>query len=137
MSEPIFEQYFSPNPDYSVLVEDDGRVAYGYIVRNRKLINRVWLYNRAQTPEKGEWAHKELMPFMNPRAYIRDEEFIPPESTQDISVEWTMKPDGEPEEATILIRSVVMARITPEERVGRSRLAKKNNPLARVLDISE
>jgi hypothetical protein len=36
--------------DWEVIVEDDDRVAYAYLVREGRILADVWLYNRMPAP---------------------------------------------------------------------------------------
>jgi hypothetical protein len=41
--------------DWEVIVEDDDRVAYAYLVREGRIIADVWLYNRLLAPWRPPW----------------------------------------------------------------------------------
>ena len=44
----IFTTSTSDDPHYSAVFEDDGEVAYGYMVIDKKIVSDVWLYNAAK-----------------------------------------------------------------------------------------
>lgn len=45
----IFVSSTSRDPQYSAVFEDDGEVAYGYLLSDGQIISDVWLYNRDDT----------------------------------------------------------------------------------------
>ena len=62
----FFEQIFCTHcKDYSVIIEDDGRVCYAYLYFKFSVIGDVWMYNQSPSPIKTEWI-KDQMPFLNP-----------------------------------------------------------------------
>ena len=51
---------------YSVVFDDDGRVAYAYLLNHQgNIISDVWLYNQCKTPKEPEWKTSNNMPFAN------------------------------------------------------------------------
>jgi len=70
--------------DYSVVIEDDGKVAYAYLLNKDEIVSDVWLYNQRQTPEQPEWTEKSRMPFLNPRNYAKPVFFTPLTDERDI-----------------------------------------------------
>jgi hypothetical protein len=52
--------------DWQVIVEDDDRVAYAYLVRDGRIVTDVWLYNRMPAPQRPPWHEPgPVMPFLN------------------------------------------------------------------------
>jgi hypothetical protein len=51
--------------NYSVLIEDDGRVAYAYLMEYGDVISDVWLYNHTQAIKVVDWNNQQ-MPYLNP-----------------------------------------------------------------------
>ena len=39
----IFESSMSEDPRYSAVLEDDGEVAYGYLLLDGEIVSHVWL----------------------------------------------------------------------------------------------
>lgn len=118
---------------YAVIVEDDGKVAYSYLLDGGDIVSDVWLYNVAPPPESPEWDDPDNAPFANPREYCVVE--APPEvrdPESDITIEW-LRADGATTGAVVMIKGTTMARVEPGSKPGWSRLASKDGPLARVL----
>ncbi len=67
--EGCFLQLEDPASSRSLIVEDDGRVAYAYLLDGKQMIADVWLYNVAPTPDHQDWKDRSQMPFLNPRDY--------------------------------------------------------------------
>jgi len=59
----------SPDGRLSVMLEDDGRVAYAYLLQDGKVVGDVWLYNVVETPERVDWKDRSQMPFLNPKRF--------------------------------------------------------------------
>ena len=62
----VFVQARHPEAELAVVFEDDGRTAYGYLLRDSKIVADVWIYNRGPAPEQPEWTDRERAPFRNP-----------------------------------------------------------------------
>lgn len=56
--------------DGKPIVEDDGKVAYAYLLKGNDIISDVWLYNQQRTPDTIDWTNKVDMLFLNPKNYI-------------------------------------------------------------------
>ncbi|WP_374951629.1 hypothetical protein [Mucilaginibacter sp.] len=50
---------------FSVKIEDDGRVAYAYLMQGNDEVADVWLYNLAAAPVASFWNEADK-PFVNP-----------------------------------------------------------------------
>ncbi len=89
MSE-FFEQIFSLEyGDYSLVIEDDGRVCYAYLLKGQEIIGDVWLYNQDKTPAAVNWKSSEELPFLNPSEFVNEGyDFNPIQSTDQLSVQW-------------------------------------------------
>jgi hypothetical protein len=112
----------------SVIIEDDGRVAYAYLQQHGEIVADVWLYNVVATPEESTWTDKALMPFLNPRKYCTQEEFR--RITPDTQVACILV-SGHVE---IRLEGELIARFRPGIKPGWSRLARISGPLAKPLD---
>jgi hypothetical protein len=55
-----------------VIIEDNGVVAYAYLVEKTKIVSDVWLYNSGKTPLEIDFSNREFMPFQNPIAYTEN-----------------------------------------------------------------
>jgi hypothetical protein len=116
-----------------LVIEDDGRTGYAYLLRDRKIVSDVWLYNRAPTPEKAAWESPEQSPLINPRPFARAEHlFSLPNRKFDLSIGWRRAGDGSLE-AEIRLRGQIIAKLIEDEKPGASLMAAKDGPLARML----
>jgi hypothetical protein len=117
---------------YSVLVEDDGRVAYGYLTdRKNKFIADVWLYNRSHAPAEGQWHDKEAMPFLNPAEYVRTDLAIRfMEQPADVRISWEASEQYEAI-ARIYLHDELVGILVPGAKPGWSVLATKDGPIAK------
>ncbi len=124
----FFREYLClENEALSVVIEDDGRVAYGYLCDRREIVSDVWLYNRVVTPETTEWSDPSLLPFLNPVEFVTPNEYGPIQSESDVSVSW----GGEV--AHISLHQVHWAVLRRGEKTGECLLVKKDGPLGRVM----
>lgn len=118
---------------YSAVFEDDGRVAYAYLLDDEEeIIADVWLYNRCAAPAAPEWRDPSLMPFANPRGFASEEAFAPVENESEVHFRWTRHADGSVAALDVLIRGEVFGRLTARSKPGWARLAIKDGPLAKV-----
>jgi len=115
-----------PGTCYSVVVEDNVRVAYGYLRHERNIIADVWLYNRCTSPDNPEWSDPSLAPFANPVAYAFEMDLNPIENERDVTVVW----QEDPIVATVIIHGTRWAVLKSGAKPGFCRLAKKAGPLA-------
>jgi hypothetical protein len=121
------------NTGTSVVIEDDGRVAYAYLLNSDgRVIADVWLYNCGAPPKKPEWTSPKKMPFMNPEAFARPDSVSPIRDEADVAVEWKVDRDSV-RSAHIFVRGEVWAVLEPGSRPGWSRMALRDGPLAKVL----
>jgi hypothetical protein len=119
---------------YAIVIEDDGRVGYAYLMDSRgEICGDVWLYNRCPAPDLPEWHDPSGAPFANPLAYVRScTEFPFPNSSADIEIDWARE-DGECL-ARIFIQKELVAVVKNGAKPGWALLAKKDGPLAKALN---
>ena len=130
MSE-FFKQYFCPyDKNYSLIVEDDGRVSYAYLLNEDNIISDVWLYNQEKTPNEVNWEDPNNMPFLNPQEYVLDDATIPIKDDSDIEISWVYQNDLK--EVKIYIRGRLTAILSPNLFPGFSLLVCKDGPLAQT-----
>lgn len=131
--ETFIGKFSSPSGRRAILVEDDGKVCYAYMLdEDGKICGDVWLYNRCQTPAEPEWHERENLPFANPASFSRQSaDFCPPRSAEEISVEWIQT--GEFEVARIYLSNAYFAKLVHGAKPGWSLLAAKDGPLAQAL----
>jgi hypothetical protein len=136
-------RFESPNADIDIMIEDDGRAAYAYLREGGKIVGDVWLYNSGVTPVRVPWTSNENMPFANPADYVKEQDFSPIQSADDVAVEW-QDYEERPAEAVILKKQALEAVISIRgERhavlksgslPGWCKLARKDGPLAKVME---
>lgn len=119
-------QYSEPTHNLSVIIEDDGRVAYAYLRQGTKIVGDVWLYNVLTAPEAVDWNDRGQMPFLNPGKYARDEPPIRIDSR--LRIAWTVSG------ASLYSGDVLLARLEINRRPGWSRQARIPGPLALPLE---
>lgn len=74
-TESLLRRFEIPDFGMSVVIEDDGRVAYAYLQQHGEIVADVWLYNVVATPDEVTWTDATPMPFLNPRRYCTQEGF--------------------------------------------------------------
>ena len=120
-------------PDgYSAVFEDDGKVAYAYLLEDGRIVGDVWLYNAAPTPDEPEWRDRSKAPFLNPRRFASAEPFRPATEEADVDLSWTKDPEGNLI-LRISLHGAYHAMLTPGSKPGWCRLAVNDGPLASVL----
>ena len=117
---------------YSAVFEDDGRVAYAYLLFEDKIVSDVWLYNRIATPQEPEWRDRSKAPFANPLGFAASEPFPPALDETEVAFAWSRGTTGQTE-LRIFIRGEYHAALVPGSKPGWCKLAVKDGPLARVL----
>jgi hypothetical protein len=134
----IFADFINPDSGYQVVFEDNGRVAYGYLLdAAEKIIADVWLYNRCETPREPEWQTPEMLPFANPMEFAKDHSgFTPVEDASEVIVGWIPLSDDRMR-AIISIRGDVFGIMENGTEPGLSLMAAKDGPLAKVLEVFE
>src|SRR5262245_34643201 len=128
-----------PDSAYSVVFEDDGKVAYAYLRDGTRIVSDVWIYNRGPAPETPEWTlpdARSRLPFTNPVGFVREEPRPSVKNPSDISARWVY--DAETlAAAEVLIRGTRFALLKPGSKPGWSRLASRDGPNAKVLPTDE
>lgn len=131
----VFVSSTSDDPRYRVEFEDNGKVAYGYIVADEKIVSDVWLYNNGETPVVSPWRNgPEGMPFRNPIDFAGPLCFEPVKGAAELAFKWIYGNDGIPVAVEFWIRGKLYARVTTESKPGWCVLAVKDGPLALKLD---
>jgi len=120
---------------YSVVIEDNGRVAYAYLLENDEIIGDVWIYNCDPTPNKPEWDIPSKMPFLNSKTYVAENRIPNIEKESDWHVKWHCNGQVlERVELLCLKENLLIAVLKPNSKPGWSYFAKKDGPLAKVLN---
>jgi hypothetical protein len=129
-------RFIDDRTGYSTVFDDDGRVAYCYLLdESESIVGDVWLYNRCSTPVDPEWKDPENMPFANPQAYVNaatHDVVQVVDTISDVSVDWD--DESGKVKANILIRNKLFAILIEGVKPGWSVLASKDGPLAKVLE---
>jgi hypothetical protein len=113
----------------SLGIEDDGKVAYAYLLHGERIVADVWLYNVAETPESVSFRDPALMPFLNPRAFCRlDVALARIGPASNLRCEWAST------HVDLFVDGEWTARLREGARPGWSKLASRPGPLARPLD---
>ncbi|GAB2984409.1 hypothetical protein GCM10027049_22740 [Mucilaginibacter puniceus] len=117
---------------YSVLIEDDGRVAYAYLMEGEDRIGDVWLYNQQEAPKDSNW-DKQQLPYLNPEEYLNKEARVTPiKDKNEVYFEWNESLSDGSIEVSIYIRDKFIAQIITGSKPGWSTLVVKDGPLAQV-----
>jgi hypothetical protein len=132
MSEFLLKTPCELDAAYSLVIEDDGRVAYAYLMQYEDIVGDVWLYNQQEAPQTNFW-NEEDMPFLNPAEYVNKEaaNITPLKEAAEVRCEWTESPDGLIE-VDILLRGKFIAQLIAGAKPGWSTLVAKDGPLALV-----
>ena len=129
-SDEVLQRFDEAGTGRAVVLEDDGRVAYAYLLDHEKVVCDVWLYNVAAAPNAVDWNDESQMPFLNPQKFCKVE--VVPRLAQQSSVECVWCEEG----VEVIIDGVLMARLEPGAKPGWSRLALRPGPLAKPLESS-
>lgn len=113
-----------------MVLEDDHRVAYAYLLDGERIVADVWLYNVSPSPESEEWSDRSRLPFLNPKPFCLAGETLPRLS---IDSEVTCLREGK--YVDVKLGDEHVARFKSGVRPGWSKLAAKAGPLA--LPLSE
>jgi hypothetical protein len=130
----VFKSEVSHDPRYAVVFEDDGAVAYAYLLRDRKIVADVWLYSRGEASRKRPWTDPALKPpFANPLEFVAPDSFAPVVTPHEVSFAWSFADDADVV-VEVSIRGCRHARIGLRSKPGWCRLATKDGPLALKLE---
>ena len=122
------------NPEFSLVFEDDGYVAYAYFRENEEISGLVWLYNgpKVDLREKEREEDPGLPPGM-PRENVKEPSFVPVLNEEDIEVDWVSH--GDRRDAVVYIRSYIHAVVSNGEYPGACRIALRDSEWASAWDI--
>ena len=128
MSEFFISVICNDFENFSVKIEDDGRVAYAYLLEDTTIVGDVWLYNQLDTPTVGAWDRSQ-MPFLNPIDFVDGRTIRPILNNSDVEIKWEYL--NESIEARVFIRKELVAILRPNELPSWSLFVRKDGPLAR------
>jgi len=135
--EPFIVDFLSPCNSYRLFVEDDGKVAYAYLIQVSKdssIVGDTWLYNRCPTPAIPEWNSRENLPFANPRGYVSKEGHVTKVVCPE-DVEW--EEEGNQKVAYVCIHGDLYGIVGVGDKPGYARFATKAGPLAKLIEADE
>ena len=124
------------NDKYSVVVDDDDKVAYAYFLENERITGDVWLYNVHPTPLLPAWLDRTnmpLMPVLNSREFVLEPMISPVSDAKDVQVIWDIDDGGQVESAGVFIRGVLECILKPGSRPGWSHRVKRDGPTAKTI----
>lgn len=125
-----FKQFFCDiEAEFSVIIEDDDKVCYGYLYSEKNIVGDIWLYNNVYTPEEPEWHTKENLPFLNPLEFVK-ENLEPFNEETAIEVKWR---NDYGIVASIYVATRLIAELREGSCPGWSNLVIKDGPLAKVM----
>ncbi|MDI1432822.1 hypothetical protein [Polyangium sorediatum] len=127
-SNEVLLRFDHPDGSLAVVLDDDNRVAYAYLLEDEEVVGDVWLYNVMEAPDTVNWEDSSPMPFLNPRDYCKSEKVrrLTPQSA--VQCAWF---DAGVE---VSIDGIRWARIERGSKPGWSRLAAQPGPLAIPLE---
>lgn len=129
--ENYFNQFHaSRNQEFSVAIEDNGKVAYAYLLRNDKIISELWLYNRgnAQYDNWDDLSEDDLPP--QNLDYLIEKTIEPISSNKDINIKWIFN-DATNTKAYIYIHNELIGSLESKEPIGFSKLVLQDTPIAK------
>src|SRR5215217_130616 len=114
--------------NYSLKIQDDGRVAYAYLYESEDIVGDVWLYNQQEPPQTSFWLPEDR-PFLNPKEYLTANAAIKPITDEtELRCEWTKSKNTGLIEAAIYIRDKFIASVAVGDKPGWSVLVSKDGP---------
>lgn len=123
----VLLKYLEPDGTREVVIEDDGRVAYAYLLSGGKIVSDVWLYNVEENPQKVDWKDHSQMPFLNPDKYCLGEKSDRLYRDSQVTCIWSN--DG----VVIAVDKILCARMESGIKPGWSRQACLEGPLAKPM----
>lgn len=125
-------EYRNDDIGAKVIIDDDGKTCYAYLLINEEIVSDVWLYNVGEPPQNPEWLDQNKMPFTNPAGFASTETFEPISDLSEISLDWNSD-SSQLRQLDIFLRGKKHAVLRPNAKPGWCRLASKGSPVARPL----
>lgn len=132
----LFVEFDAAESNIKLIIEDDGSVAYAYLVDSGKIVADVWLYNRAEAPREAEWklGPPKNRPFLNAADYICNPfPFEIPQRAEQFGAEWFMSKEKKIG-VRVLSNGYTIGEMLYDETPGRAVAARKSGPLAQTFD---
>jgi hypothetical protein len=119
--------------DWRLVVEDDDRTVYAYLLGDDGIVADVWLINRVEAPAEPPWAQgPQNMPFLNPARFVNSGAPMSLDPAL-LSVGWQTL-DGGLVQSTIELDGRSIAWLVPGARPGWCRFAAADGPLAQYAE---
>jgi hypothetical protein len=125
-------RFDNPTKEFSVVIEDNDKVAYAYLLKNEQVVGDVWLYNCGPAPDEPEWRDRSKMPFANPRGFASSSTARRINEPDTVRVTW-VEGNGELDRVELSIEDQSVAILAPGAKPGWCRNAMKDGPLAKTL----
>lgn len=123
--EGFWGAYTCPNNEsYAVVVEDDGRVAYAYLLRDKEFVTHAWLFNSA--PESQMAERDAFAPPYNPESNIKEDMpgMASIQDSSEVSIQWSLE---SPVTASVFIRDIKYAILVEGVKPSYSIFIKEDN----------
>jgi hypothetical protein len=133
-SDGIFLETKDPLTEYYAVFEDNGKVAYAYLIKNKQVVGDVWLYNHGSPKLEIEWKDPSKMPFSNPLGFALETNFSPITNIEEVEFSWIHDSDGNFLEVKIKLFGEEYGKLKEGSKPGWSKLAIKDGPLAKAMD---
>lgn len=136
--EEFYHQFICQDrKEYSLIIEDDARVCYAYLLIGEEIIGDVWLYNKTKTPTTVDWSNREEMPFLNPKKYVDESRKILPILSEDeIELHWQFK-GNDLVDVDLFVRKKFVAKMRPGSKPGWSIAVVEDGPLAKRMEYGK
>ena len=132
----LFHQLECEDGLHRCIIEDNGRVAYAYLVKGNTTVGDLWLYNQAESPIEPEWRDRTKMPFLNPVSFVDSVSMAQPlKTSDDLAVVWELDQDGIVTKAKLFLFGQLYGVLAPLAKPGWCIAALKDGPLAKTLNI--
>jgi hypothetical protein len=125
MPELVILRFDASDGGRIVILEDDGRTAYAYLLARGVVVSSVWLYNVAEAPILADWSLDAKSPLLNPRAYCNPAASVRIRSTSQVECTWFASG------VEIAIDGLLWACLKQGSAPGWSRGAAVGGPLAK------
>lgn len=126
----FFKQINCPlKQGYSLIIDDNGSVAYAYLLYDEDILSEVWLYNREPSPYKN-WKDikQEDLPPQNIEKYVT-ESIIPISFEYSIEDNWDIDSEGMVQ-VNISINEKLVAILNERHKIGSSTMVTEDTPIA-------
>lgn len=124
--EQVFRLYDPDRPQH-IVIDDDGRVAYAYLLRHNEIVSDVWLYNVSRTPSVVDWSNRDDLPFLNPAPFCDNSQSI-----SRLSVRSPLRCDWYENGVLLFLDDLLIAKLEEGSKPGWSRSAIDDGPLAKT-----